>query len=212
VNISEDLKETLQELLKRNILEQVPYERYKLEPEDETFYEIPLCGYGELNKTITVQRANYIYFKEKYGELDGVEPVRVAYYDGICVTEKCLLSHPDMLEELAGLAGYPVLDDDTLSTLENNLKHEWFEHNARYPSNEVQDFLQAFGVVADRAENGHVQNTFLQTLLNHGDGGEFIFKSPFYASLRIDDLLRYAKEESILEALQGANKIQEAVN
>ncbi len=90
----------------------------------EIYFEVPYSSGSDYSGS-TVHRANYLWFKESYGSKKWVHTVYGGYSTyGVSVGLTGLLLCNDstfdaVCEALEGLDGYPVFDDESVSSLES---------------------------------------------------------------------------------------------
>jgi hypothetical protein len=87
------------------------------------FYFDPLLCFGDYDNSCEVERANVRKFMELYGNDPNVIKLRGSYgYEAIGIALEC--SNQEIIETLAALADYPVLCEDTMHEVFNELESE----------------------------------------------------------------------------------------
>jgi hypothetical protein len=136
-------------------------------------YHIPNCSWGDYGGS-TVDRANCATFHEKYPEFVTLKhgghgsEWAIVMQDSLC---RMAVRFDEFREDVEGLENYPVLDEEKLSEIENELETEsWKDFYA-------DEFVKALAeIYADRIEAlGEPAADVFREKLDEMDGGDQVF-------------------------------------
>jgi len=100
-----------------------------LEPaRDGRLGQVPFCSYGDYDNSGSVERSNYRVFMEMFRSIDGIYEV-LSGWDGhsIMVDLEKLNENQEIIDVIAGLNDYPVIDEEDMCRIEMEMEKESWE-------------------------------------------------------------------------------------
>lgn len=164
----------------------------KLEFSD--YYCTEHFGYSDYSGS-TVSKSNRELFLKEFGEVDGVKNIHGGYgYSDIFIRLDVLNSNEEIQECLNALEDYPVIDEDHLSEVEEEAKHESWENYTR------KDFLRAlkkeFNYDLEKLSDCFIDRLFRNLEEHTNVYWIFEYTSAYFP---LDDLLEKLTREEFLD-------------
>jgi hypothetical protein len=126
-------------------------QRLPVQNDAENYYFSPLLSFGDYDNSCAVERSNVRTFMEQHEESRGIDWIHLSgAYGYECIAIKLLSTNEEIIECLAALSDYPVMDDEDVSSIEMEMESEawdnWIERDFK---NKVVKHYSAWDSEAD---------------------------------------------------------------
>lgn len=162
----------------------------------QTFFTSDLFRYTDYGGGYTVAKANIKYIEENYSDLIDQELISIystAYSGENCEFSLECLSNQNLVEELLGLNGYPLLSDDTLSEVEMELEDESWDSYGR--DDFKKELEEAFGENVENLSDDEIDSLAFEASQYTSEGKGHVEAMQFYFD-----------NDGMIEALKELNK------
>lgn len=149
----------------------------------------PYLSYGDYDNSCHVERSNYDVFYERHGEKRGIFTVSGGYGSN-AIAILLAVTDEEVIEDLASLENYPVLDEDHLPHKEMEMQQEAFDSWARQDF--VRELEKRLGVEIDDPDGKPVEDLFWERLHEVGEA-----RSARYAEVEAGGNVHFPMEQMV---------------